>query len=159
MPHVLFICSANYYRSRFCEHLFNHLAQQSLLNWTAISRGVVTALGAGNVGPISPYAVDALLARGVPLPVTFRDPLQLTEEDLTSAEIIIVLDEDEHRPYMSTSFPGWANKVTYWHIGDLHVETTQKALALAELNIKELIQQLSKQDRAGAVLILQRSIL
>ena len=57
MSTVLFVCTANYYRSRFAEHLFNHLAGPAQSQWTASSRGVATELGAGNVGPISPYAV------------------------------------------------------------------------------------------------------
>jgi len=144
MPRILFICTANYYRSRFCEHLFNHLAARARLEWTAESRGVVTALGTVNVGPISPCAIRALQDRGVPLPPAFRDPLPLTEQDLASADRIIVLDEDEHRPYMKIAFPDWADKVTYWHIGDLHKKTTEEALAQAERDIRELIQRLSE---------------
>lgn len=139
MHTVLFICTANYYRSRFCEHLFNNLADQQCLNWRATSRGVAAELGIGNVCAMSEFAIQGLQDRGIPLPDTFRDSLQLTEEDLQSAEIIIVLDEDEHRPYMAMKFPDWADKVTYWHVGDLHVATSEEALALAERNIRELI--------------------
>ena len=117
MQSVLFICTANYYRSRFCEHLFNHLANQQNLNWTATSRAVAFELGTGNVGPISKYALEGLQIRGVALPDQIRVPQQLTEADLQSADVIIVLDEDEHRPYMNMKFPDWADKVTYWHIG------------------------------------------
>jgi len=108
---------------------------------------VVTALGASNVGSISPYAIRGLQDRGVTLPLTDRDPLQLIPEDLMSAEIVIVLDKHEHRPFMHLMFPDWADKVTYWHVGDLHVETIKEALNLAERNIKELIQHLTMQQR------------
>ena len=37
---VLFLCTGNYYRSRFAEILFNHLAGQSKLAWRADSRGL-----------------------------------------------------------------------------------------------------------------------
>jgi len=143
MPHVLFICTANYYRSRFCEHLFNHLANQQHLTWTATSGGVALELGSDNVGPISPFTIQGLQARGVPRPAAFRDPRQVTEQDLKSADQIIVLDEQEHRPHMETKFPAWTDQVTYWQVGDLHVATIEDALALAERKIKTLIQQLS----------------
>ena len=39
MPTVLFLCSGNYYRSRFAEIFFNWLAPQQGLNWRAESRG------------------------------------------------------------------------------------------------------------------------
>src|SRR6185503_19752845 len=100
-----FICTANYYRSRFAELLFNHLAAEAELRWTSISRGVATELGADNIGPISPYTIRALKARGVVLPDTFRDPIQLTETDLQRAAFVIALDEDEHRPFMEMKFP------------------------------------------------------
>jgi protein-tyrosine phosphatase len=159
MHTALFICTANYYRSRFCEYLFNHLAAQSRLDWTAISRGVATELGAGNIGPISPYAIQGLQDRNVPLPVDFHDPIPLTEQDLNSADLVIVLDEEEHRPYMAMRFPAWADKVTYWHIGDLEVATSKEALALAEQNIRELIRQLSAHQRSGALVFSQQEIL
>ena len=143
MPQILFICTANYYRSRFCEHLFNHLAPQHHLDWTAISRGVATELGGGNVGPISPYTINGLKARGVPVPDSFRKPRQLTVKDLQTANSIIALDEVEHRSYMEMKFPAWVDKVTYWQVGDLHVTTTTEALAQAEQKIRDLIQQFS----------------
>ena len=40
MKQVLFLCSANYYRSRFAEHLFNWLAPQLGLDWRADSMGL-----------------------------------------------------------------------------------------------------------------------
>jgi len=143
MKTVLFICTANFYRSRFCEYWFNHLAQQQHLDWTATSRAVMSELGGGNLGPISPHALRGLLARGVPFPETFRDPMQLTEPDLRLAQHIIALDEEEHRPFMELRFAAWANKVTYWHVGDLHLKTMEEALALADRNVRELIQQLA----------------
>ena len=39
MKTVLFLCSANYYRSRFAEHFFNWHAENSGLRWKAISKG------------------------------------------------------------------------------------------------------------------------
>ena len=55
-PHVvLFLCTGNYYRSRFAEVLFNHLARERGLRWRAESRGLDLAIGVNNVGPISPH--------------------------------------------------------------------------------------------------------
>jgi len=36
----LFICTGNYYRSRFAEAVFNHHAAETNLKWQAFSRGV-----------------------------------------------------------------------------------------------------------------------
>jgi len=40
MPTVLFLCSGNYYRSRFAEIFFNWLAEEKSLSWRAESRAI-----------------------------------------------------------------------------------------------------------------------
>jgi protein-tyrosine phosphatase len=57
MPTVLFLCSGNYYRSRFAEVYFNRLAEQQPSAWRADSRGL--ALDPANPGPISRHALEA----------------------------------------------------------------------------------------------------
>jgi protein-tyrosine-phosphatase len=37
---VLFLCTGNYYRSRFAEELFNYEAERASLPWIAQSRGL-----------------------------------------------------------------------------------------------------------------------
>ncbi len=37
---VVFVCTGNFYRSRFSEYLFNALAKTSGLYWNATSRGL-----------------------------------------------------------------------------------------------------------------------
>ena len=143
MQTALFICTANYYRSRFCELLFNHLAGQQELGCCATSRAVALELGAGNVGPISPLAIQELQTRGVLLPDQFRAPQQLSTADLQSADYVIVLDADEHRPLLAKKFPEWADRVTYWNVGDLHVATPTLAMAMAEREVRALVDQLA----------------
>ena len=45
MNTVLFLCSGNYYRSRFAEHQFNAIADRDQLPWRADSRGLVVGPG------------------------------------------------------------------------------------------------------------------
>ena len=63
---ILFLCSGNYYRSRFAELLFNHLAQENDLEWSADSRGIIAA-ASRNPGPISQATLDGLAARSIPV--------------------------------------------------------------------------------------------
>ena len=65
---ILFLCSGNYYRSRFAEHLFNARAAALGLDWQATSRGLNREFHTGNVGPISGFAVRGLWDRGIPIP-------------------------------------------------------------------------------------------
>ena len=46
-PKLLFICTGNYYRSRFAEMLFNTLAREGHLQWIAESRGIASERVAG----------------------------------------------------------------------------------------------------------------
>src|SRR5262249_28501901 len=62
---VLFLCTGNYYRSRFAEGLFNSVAGKMGLPWQASSRGLALERGVNNVGPMAVSAVKALEALGV----------------------------------------------------------------------------------------------
>ena len=63
---VLFLCTGNYYRSRFAEVLFNSVAGRTGLSWRASSRGLALERGVNNVGPMAVKAVKALEALAVP---------------------------------------------------------------------------------------------
>ena len=104
---LLFLCTGNYYRSRFAEMLFNVLARESGLGWVACSRGIATDLGLRNEGPISKHALQGLEARGVSVGKTIRPPMQLKEEELEGANLIVALKEEEHRKLLGERFPMW----------------------------------------------------
>jgi hypothetical protein len=59
---ALFLCTGNYYRSRFAEVLFNFVAGKMGLPWRASSRGLALERGVNNVGPMAVSAVKALEA-------------------------------------------------------------------------------------------------
>src|SRR4051812_42350534 len=65
MKTALFLCTGNYYRSRFAEELFNRHTTVSGLGWRALSRALAIDRGIGNVGPVSGHTVDGLAARGI----------------------------------------------------------------------------------------------
>jgi protein-tyrosine phosphatase len=138
---VLFLCTGNYYRSRFSEDLFNHLAAQAGLSWRADSRGL--ALGRTdlvNVGPISQFTIEAFKELGVPLAEPIRYPLMASREDFESADKIIALKEAEHRAMIQEHFPGWENKVTYWHVHDVDQLAPELALAELETHVSALVE-------------------
>lgn len=140
---LLFLCTGNYYRSRFAELLFNERAGEAGLAWRADSRGLALERGATNVGPISSYAVLGLQARGIVLPPELRYPLQVREHELGVADMIIALDETEHRDLLTRRFPGWAERVEYWHVPDLNLRPAEAALAALDRGIARLITRLT----------------
>jgi len=126
---VLFICTGNYYRSRFAEALFNHHARQRGLQWGAFSRGMALFLPQG---AISPHVVAGLAQRGVDLSSTAPSPTPLTIADLEQADLRIALYEPEHRPMMKRYFPEWEAKIIYWYVPDLGEMEPEQGMAVME---------------------------
>ena len=140
---VLFLCSGNYYRSRFAEHLFNALAAAAGLPWRAESRGLSVGFWGQNIGPVSRYTVQALAARGIALTTAPREPQQLAAADLAGADLVVAVKEVEHRPAMAELFPDWANRVEYWHVDDLDCAGPECALPELEQLVAALVTRLA----------------
>jgi protein-tyrosine phosphatase len=145
---VLFLCTGNYYRSRFVEILFNHLARERGICWRAESRGLDLKIGTCNVGPLSVHARDACAARGLPLPEPLRMPAAACKRDFTSARLVVALKEAEHRPYLARLFPAWQDHVRYWHVHDLDASSASVAMAELEMLVRALIDELAPPTRA-----------
>jgi len=140
---LLFLCTGNYYRSRFAELLFNHLAPAHGLDWQAYSRGIAIERGADNIGPIAASALAALAARGVTLAEEHRYPMALIEEELNLAEHVVALKRDEHLPIMTERFPGWAEQIEYWQVHDIDQAHPDDALPQIEQEVRALIRRLA----------------
>lgn len=139
-PEVLFICTGNYYRSRFAEALFNHLAQQDASPWRAFSRGV--AIEQAPRG-LSPYTAAWLQRHGMSFGLTTEDRNPLTAADLERATLRVALKEAEHRPYIQRDFPDWEDRVEYWHYHDLDCATAEEILPQLGNRVRALYESLS----------------
>ena len=95
MKTLLFLCTGNYYRSRFAEELFNLHAPGACPGWRAVSRGIAVDLGMNNIGPMSRSAAAALRGGGLPEfdSRTARMPCQLQVADLDAADHIVALKQ------------------------------------------------------------------
>ena len=142
MKKLLFLCTGNYYRSRFAEKVFNDLATKNNLNWEADSRGLALERGVNNVGAISKYAVEALKQRGINVLPEERFPQSAIAEDFQNFDLIVAVDESEHRPLMKERFPEFIDSIEYWLIHDIDKTSPQEALGELEKKIKELIKTL-----------------
>ena len=140
---LLFLCTGNYYRSRFVELLFNHQATQAALSWRAESRGIALEFGVNNRGPISSAALAVLHEREVVPPEPIRFPQQAQEEDFRCAQRIIALDEAEHRSLLVHRFPRWLERVEFWQVPDVPRVSVADGVALMTNQVWELIRTLA----------------
>jgi protein-tyrosine phosphatase len=135
---LLFLCTGNYYRSRFAEVLFNTLARQFGLPWLATSRGLALERGTHNVGPMARSAIRTLEGLGVPPGEHFtRIPQSVCDADFTAAHLVIALKHAEHYPLMQSRFPKWADTIEYWHIED-----EPGVLPLLECKVRDFVKQM-----------------
>lgn len=139
---VLFLCTGNYYRSRYAEELFNHLAKAKGLAWTAFSRGVAERQPPATIGPISRLTLKALDAKAIKPEGAERAPKLCAMADFDDAELVVALKEAEHRPMIERRFPEVANRVIYWHVDDIEFVDPAIALALIDEHVRELISTL-----------------
>ena len=143
MKKMLFLCTGNYYRSRFAEALFNWHTERRGLAWRAESRGL--ALNACNSGPVSHYTLEYLTALGILCDAGQRLPLAVTEADLAAAEHVIAVKEMEHRPLIESRFPNWRDRVEYWQVHDIDCALPGEAIPHLEREVMRLLERLAKQ--------------
>jgi predicted translation initiation factor SUI1 len=135
---VLFLCTGNYYRSRFAEAVFNHVAGRMGVPWRAGSRGLALERGVNNVGPMAKSALAALETLGVRAGAECaRLPETVTTADLEAAALVVALKDAEHRPLLAERFPDWAERVEYWHVDD-----APAALGEIEREVHDLLARL-----------------
>jgi protein-tyrosine phosphatase len=144
---VLFLCTGNYYRSRYAEEIFNHRARLEGLGWFAFSRAVAEKLSPENVGPISPYTLEALQARGIAPGGAARDPVLCTVDDFAEAELVVALKDAEHRPMVERRFAAVAHRVEYWDVDDIEYLDPQIALGKIDDLVGLLIRNLQIRAR------------
>ena len=139
---VLFICTGNFYRSRFAEAVFNFHADQRKLPWQAYSRGLAIHWADGF---LSPLTEAALSERQIPVNHTGPGRIQLTEKDLESADLRIALDRAEHLDMMEQQFPNWTQRIEYWDVPDMPAALPEVALPSIESQILHLLHRLANE--------------
>lgn len=142
MKTVLFLCTGNYYRSRFAEIFFNWHAEKLEIPWRADSRGL--ALDPLNSGKMSRYTVSRLVVQEIPVDQYQRNPKDLTLVDLKASHHIVAVKATEHRPLLTERFPKWLEKVEFWGVHDLDCAGPDEALPHLEKEVMALLERLKE---------------
>jgi protein-tyrosine phosphatase len=146
MSRVLFLCTANYYRSRFAELLFNQLAPRIAPGWSAFSRALAIEENWCNKGPISQHTRNACRLREINLPDPIREPIGVTDSDFDSADRVIAVKEAEHRRYVQQRHSTRLKSVEFWHVHDLDASGPQETCDLIERNVRALLAELASDN-------------
>jgi protein-tyrosine phosphatase len=137
---MLFLCTGNYYRSRYAEILFNWKAQECGLAWKADSRGLDP--DPYNPGPMSRDTMAALRKLGIPFDNHLRSPLLVTDHDFRAAHHVVAVKEAEHRPMIERGFPTWLKRVEFWHVDDLDCCGPEVAIPHLDQEVANLVERL-----------------
>jgi protein-tyrosine phosphatase len=143
MHKILFLCSGNYYRSRFAEIFFNWHAEQRGLNWHAESRGLI--MMNDNPGPMSRVATARLHHHGIPSDVYQWFPKKVTLEDMEAAQRIVAMKRSEHLYAIQTYFATQLDRVEFWDIHDLDCATPEEMWPLLEQAVLSLMDRLAEE--------------
>ena len=141
---ILFLCTGNYYRSRYAEEFFNHRATTEGLAWRAFSRGVAEHGSLDNIGPMSRFALEALQLKTVLPAGATRSPQPCSLADFDKAQLVIALNESEHRPMIEQRFSELGDRIIYWDVDDVEFAPPSEALAMIDDLVEELILTLRR---------------
>ena len=142
MHKVLFVCTANIFRSRFSEEVYNHLAIKKDLPTNAFSAGL--KVGAYLTRTIYKPALDKLKLFKIK-PLRSDDlSIHINEIELTDYKKIICLDRNEHKPMVEQNRNLKNIKVEYWNIIDEPMVSSNISLPKCFTKVEELIDQVSK---------------
>ena len=141
MHKVLFICTANIFRSRFSEEVYNHLVREKNISSTAFSAGL--KVGAYKTRKIYKPALDKLeLLKIHPMR---ENELSIHVNNIVLSDYvkIICLDEKEHRPMIQNNNLLKDINIEYWNIVDEPAVSSDISLPICYKKVEKLVSQVS----------------
>ena len=142
MHKVLFVCTANIFRSRFSEEVYNHFAKKLNIPSEAFSAGL--RVGEYTTRKIYTPALQQLKYYNIN---PFRKDdlsIHINDLDLNVYDMIICMDEVEHRPMVEMNDQLNKTNIDYWNIVDEPMVSSKVSLPVCFDKVKDLVTSVSK---------------
>ena len=140
MYKILFICTGNFYRSKFCEAFMENEGKVLKIPIRTMSRGFEISLAdkvASIYGETSPYTIQRLDQLGIDCGKVKKRRTPVSQHDINSNDIIVIIDKAEHSPYMENfDFP--ENRTVFWEVKDIADWTAKETLDELEKSCHKL---------------------
>ena len=141
---ILFLCTGNYYRSRLAEELLRYNAKKADLEIECDSAGLGKIPNPSNPGPIGIAALEYLQKRGISSLSLARYPKQWTPSDIQTADIIVCMNEREHRVMFERQARPFLNhgQIVFWRIPDVEEDPDLMGPGLIDGEVRGLLEKL-----------------
>ena len=141
MHRVLFVCTANIFRSRFSEEVYNHFAKKLNIPSEAFSAGL--RVGEYTTRKIYTPALQQL--RNCNINPSRKDDMSvhIDDLDLNVYDMIICMDEVEHRPMVEMNDRLNKVNIDYWNIVDEPMVSSKVSLPICFDKVRELVKDVS----------------
>lgn len=144
---ILFVCTGNYYRSKFCENLWQYLLERFDQKGEVSSSGLkpeLALLWKEAFGKVSPFTTRALKVIGVPV---YDDSSlhMLNQEEIYNCDKIVFINKEEHMNLLKDSglrVP--LDKIVAWDNADVDQEFPIESIFLMMINVCEMFQDTYK---------------
>ena len=142
MNKILFICTANIFRSRFSEETFNYLAKKNDLDYRAFSAGL--KVGEYLTMKMAAKTIKHLQLIGIKPVRSNERCIHVDDLNLENYQRIICMDEKEHYPMVQSNFHLQNVKIEYWDIIDEPKVKGDVSMPYCYKRVNDLILEIKK---------------
>jgi len=136
---ILFVCTANIFRSRFSEEVYNHLAANVNLSSQAFSAGLMV----GHYKTRTIYAPALKQLKVLNIIPKRRDELSIhiNDLDLKQFDQVICMDKSEHKPMVRKNKNLTNLNIEYWDIVDEPLVSRDISLPQCYTRVEKLVNR------------------
>ena len=135
MHRILFVCTANIFRSRFSEEVYNHFAKKLNIPSEAFSAGL--RVGEYTTRKIYRPALHQLAHLNIEPKRKDELSVHINDLDLKDYHKIICMDEKEHLPMVEMNDQLNKTNIDYWNIVDEPMVSSKVSLPVCFDKVKE----------------------